>query len=131
MIFAADRKPGGHSVGGTPTAAETDLLNLALIGTTAKKWREANPTGVLNGENIRDMASINELALLSNLEILNSILMKNEVQKKDRFIILSETVIDQKKTLDSIDIIKTLKKDNNSTFIDEQKKIVSRLLTSI
>lgn len=103
-------------------ADEADLLNIVLFGTTAKKWREANPTRVLNGENIRDMASINELAILSNLESLNSILIKNGVTKKDRFKILKETVHDQKRTLDSMDLIKSLKKGNSSTFIDEQKK---------
>lgn len=103
-------------------ADEADLLNIVVFGTTAKKWREANPTRSLNGENIRDMASINELAILSNLESLNSILIKNGLSKKDRFKILKETVADQKKTLDSIDVIKSIKKEKNSTFIDEQKK---------
>lgn len=102
-------------------ADEADLLNIALFGTTAKQWRDANPSRVLNGENIRDMASINELAILSNLESLNSILIKNGLPKRDRFKILRETVIDQKKTLDGIDIVKTLKKENESTFIDHQK----------
>lgn len=103
-------------------ADEADLLNIALFGTTAKQWREANPSRVLNGENIRDMASINELAILSNLESLNSILIKNGLSKKDRFKILRETVNDQKKTLDSIDMVKTIKKENSSSFIDYQKQ---------
>lgn len=103
-------------------ADEADLLNIALFGTTAKQWRDANPSRVLNGENIRDMASINELAILSNLESLNSILIKNGLPKKDRFKILRETVIDQKKTLDSIDMVKSIKKESHSTFIDHQQK---------
>jgi hypothetical protein len=103
-------------------ADEADLLNIVLFGTTAKQWREANPTRALNGENIRDMASINELAILSNLESLNSILIKNGLPKKDRFKILRETVIDQKKTLDSIDFLKTIKKETDATFIEEQQK---------
>ena len=102
-------------------ADEADLLNIVLFGCTAKQWRDNNPQRVLNGENIRDMASINELAVLSNLESLNSILIKNGLAKKDRFKILRETAIDQKKTLDSIDIVKTLKKETPSTFIDYQK----------
>ena len=102
-------------------ADEADMLNIALFGTTAKQWREANPTNALRGENIRDMASINELAILSNLESLNSILIKNGLSKKDRFKILRETVLDQKRSLDSIDIVKTLKKTSDSTFIDHQK----------
>lgn len=103
-------------------ADEADLLNIVLFGTTAKQWRQANPTRALNDENIRDMASINELAILSNLESLNSILIKNGLPKKDRFKILRETVTDQKKTLDSIDFLKTIKKESDSTFVDNQKK---------
>lgn len=102
-------------------ADEADLLNILLFGTTAKQWREDNPTRVFAGENIRDMASINELTILSNLESLNSILIKRGVTKNERFKILKETIADQKKTLDSVDLIKSLKRESNSTFIDHQK----------
>lgn len=102
-------------------ADEADLLNIALFGCTAKQWREVNPGRVLNGENIRDMASINELAILSNLESLNSILIKNGLPRKDRFKILRETVVDQKRSLDSVDIVKSIKKVSESTFIEHQK----------
>jgi hypothetical protein len=101
-------------------ADEVDLLNIALFGITAKRWRETYPDRALNGENLRDMASINELAILSNLESLNSILIKNGLPKKERFKILRETVVDQRKTLDSLDTIKTLKKETHSTFVDYQ-----------
>jgi hypothetical protein len=99
-------------------ADEADLLNLVLFRCTAKQWRDANPERVLQGENIRDMASINELAILSNLESLNSILIKNDVSKRERFKILNDTAKDQKETLDKIDFIKSLKKENESTFLD-------------
>lgn len=102
---------------------EADLLNIVLFGCTAKDWRELNPTRVLNGENIRDMASINELAILSNIESLNSTLIKNGLTKKHRFKILSDTVKEQRETLDKIDFINTIKKENNSTFIDAKKKL--------
>lgn len=102
---------------------EADLLNIVLFGCTAKDWRELNPTRVLNGENIRDMASINELAILSNIESLNSTLIKNELTKKHRFKILTDTVKEQRETLDKIDFISSLKKENNSTFIDAKKKL--------
>ena len=52
------------------------MLNIIMFGCTAKQWREANPQRVLNGENIRDMTSINELAILANIESLNSSLIK-------------------------------------------------------
>lgn len=103
-------------------AEEADLLNVALFGCTAKQWRESNPQRALNGENIRDMASINELAILTNLESLNATLIKNGIDKKNRLRILFETVKDQKETLDKIDYIKSIKKVSDSTFIDEQKQ---------
>lgn len=41
-------------------ANEADVLNVAMIGMTAKQWREANPE---QKGNIRDYASINDLSL--------------------------------------------------------------------
>ena len=104
-------------------AEEADLLNIVLFGCTAKQWREANPQRVLNGENIRDMASINDLTILSILESLNSALIKSKIDKKNRFKILLETVKDQRKSLESIDIMKSIKKLSNSTYIDVDKNI--------
>lgn len=104
-------------------ADEADLLNIVLFGCTSKDWRQSNPSRVLKGENIRDMASINDLAILSNIESLNSTLIKNGLSKKYRFRILSETVKEQRETLEKIDIIKSLKKENESTFIEAQKKL--------
>jgi hypothetical protein len=106
-------------------AEEADLLNIVLFGCTAKQWREANPQKVLNGENIRDMASINDLTILSNIESLNSSLIKNKIDKKNRFKILLETVKDQRKSLESIDIIKSLKKISDTTFFNAQNKSVT------
>ncbi|GGP06246.1 hypothetical protein GCM10010992_25690 [Cloacibacterium rupense] len=103
-------------------AEEADLLNIVLFGCTAKQWREANPQRVLNGENIRDMASINELAILTNLESLNATLIKNKLTKKERFRILLDTAKEQRETLEKIDYMKSIKKISDSTFIDEQHK---------
>jgi len=103
-------------------ADEADLLNLVLFRCTAKQWRDLNPQRALSGENIRDMASINELTILSNLENLNSILIQNGLSKRDRFKILNETAQEQKQTLDSIDFMKSIKKEKDSTFIDKQKE---------
>ena len=101
-------------------ANEADMLNLIMFGCTAKQWREANPQRTLNGENIRDMASINELAILSNMETLNSQLIKQEIDKKGRFRILSEMAKEQRKVLDSYDFIKSVKKTSDSSLIDSQ-----------
>lgn len=65
-------------------AEEADLINLALFGTTAKKWSENNPTRALQGENLRDSASINELIVLSNLESYNAQMIKEGTQKEER-----------------------------------------------
>tara|TARA_R110002096_G_scaffold404542_1_gene602391 strand:- start:99 stop:983 length:885 start_codon:yes stop_codon:yes gene_type:complete len=104
-------------------ADEADLLNIALFGCTAKQWKELNPTKVLNGENIRDMASINEFAILSNIESLSSTLIKNNITKKNRLKILVDTVREQKETLDKIDIVKSLKKESGTTFIDAKRNL--------
>ena len=104
-------------------ADEADLLNLALFGITAKQWRESNPQRALQGENIRDIASINELIILSNIENLNAILLKNNMSKKDRLKILSETAREQRKILDK-DYLRSIKKLNDKTFIDEQNKLL-------
>ncbi len=112
-------------------ADEADLLNLVLFRCTAKQWRDLNPDRHLNGENIRDMASINELAVLSSLENLNSILIKNGLSKKDRFKILNETAKEQLENLNKVDLIKSIKKENSTTFIDASevvKKTMSRRL---
>lgn len=104
-------------------ANEADLLNIVLFGCTAKQWREANPKRVLNGENIRDMASINELAILSNMESLNSTLIKNGLSKKDRFKILADTVKEQKVSLDSMDYLKSIKRISGETYIEPPRAI--------
>lgn len=102
-------------------ADEADMLNIVMFGCTAKQWRDANPQRVLEGENIRDMASINELAILSNIENLNSIFIKQGINKKTRMRLLSITVLEQKNILDKIDILKTIKKQTENTFIDITK----------
>ena len=108
-------------------ADEADLLNIALFGCTAKQWKQANPTSALNGENIRDMASINELAILSNIESLSSTLIANNISKANRLRILSQTVQEQRKTLDEIDIVKSLKKESETTYIDAKNKTEDEL----
>ena len=100
---------------------EADLLNIVMFGCTAKQWREANPKRALKGENLRDIASINDLAILSNLETLNAMLIKHGLTKKERARILIETAKEQKKVLDSINFMNSIKKVNDATFLDAQK----------
>ncbi|WP_347714820.1 KilA-N domain-containing protein [Prevotella denticola] len=100
---------------------EADLLNIVMFGCTAKQWREANPKRALKGENLRDIASINDLAILSNLETLNAMLLKHGLPKKERARILIETAKEQKKVLDSVNFMNSIKKVNDATFLDAQK----------
>lgn len=103
-------------------ASEADMLNLIMFGCTAKTWREYNSERVLNGENIRDMASINDLAILSNLESLNAILMKQGMDREARYKVLKETAEQQRAHLEQYDYIKSLKKLDDTTYIEEENK---------
>ena len=101
---------------------EADLLNVALFNCTAKDWREANPDLVKKSMNIRDIASINELAILSNLETLNAEMIKEKIIKNDRFRKLREIAKYQSSVLEGQDFMKTLKKLNDSTYIEQKKR---------
>ncbi len=102
-------------------ADEADMLNLVMFGCTARQWRTLNPQRALLGENIRDMASINELNIISNLESLNATLIKQGVSKKERFAMLSETAKEQRTLLGQYDYIKSIKKIDNTTYVDVSK----------
>jgi len=77
-------------------ASEADVLNMALFGTTAKEWREANPdkTG-----NIRDYADISQLVCLSNLENLNALFIGENLPQADRLVKLNTIAIHQMRLL--------------------------------
>ena len=62
-------------------ADEADVINVALFGMTAKKWREKNPN--LEG-NIRDYTDILHLVILSNLEVLNANMIDNGIIQSER-----------------------------------------------
>jgi hypothetical protein len=103
-------------------AEEADLLNVALFKTTARDWRTVNPEMAEKNLNIRDMASINELAILSNLETMNAQMIREGLPKEERFFKLSDIAQYQLSVLNDNDFIKSLKKLNERTFVDEQKK---------
>jgi len=104
-------------------ADEADLLNVALFGCTAKQWRNANPELNEKNLNIRDFASINELAVLSNLESLNAELIRNRISKEKRFHQLHEIAVYQTSILNNKDYLKSIKRENQTTFIKEQKRL--------
>lgn len=87
-------------------ASEADLLNMALLGKTAKQWRDENPD--LEG-NIRDFASIEQLVVLSNLESINSILIQQGLSQSHRLQQLNAIAITQMTSLINNSNIKKLK----------------------
>jgi hypothetical protein len=86
-------------------ANEADLLNVALFGMTAKKWREKNPK---SKGNIRDYATIEQLVVLSNLESINALLIREGLLQKDRILKLNNTAIIQMKSLLADNVVKKL-----------------------
>lgn len=87
-------------------ADEADMLNMALFGMTAAKWRENNPG---KQGNIRDNARLEQLVVLSNLESINSMLIRHGVSQGERLIKLNEMAIVQMKSLLKNDGLKRLK----------------------
>ena len=77
-------------------AEETDVLNMALFGMTAKQWRAGNTD---KQGNIRDYANINELICLANLENINSIYINEGIIQSERLIRLNKIAISQMKIL--------------------------------
>ncbi len=87
-------------------ANETDLLNVALFGKTAKEWREQNPN---KKGNIRDYATLEQLVVLSNMESINALLIKQELPQNERILQLNKVAITQMKSLLSSNSMKNLK----------------------
>jgi KilA-N domain len=88
-------------------ANEADLLNLAVFGTTARQWREANPDAK---GNIRDSATEQELQVLSNMESANALLIDNGFNKEERFAILSKRAARELDILGEVKAAQGLKK---------------------
>jgi len=82
------------------------MLNVALFGTTAKQWREANPEAE---GNIRDMATIEQLVVLSNLESINAVLLHQGLPQSERLLQLNNIAITQMKSLVQNSSFKKLK----------------------
>jgi hypothetical protein len=61
--------------------------------------------------------------LLSNLEALNAEMIKGQVIKEERFYRLREIAKHQLSVLNDKDFLKTLKKINESVYVENKKKI--------
>ena len=90
-------------------AEEADVLNVAMFGTTARQWREANPE--LKG-NIRDYATINELICLSNMENINAVLIDEGIPQGERLVKLNQVAIQQMRVLEGDGARKLLTDEN-------------------
>ena len=88
-------------------ANESDVLNVALLGITAKKWREKNKNK--NG-NIRDSADVRQLVCLANLESMNAELIKQKIAQVERLCLLNSMAITQMKSLTNNNTLKKLSK---------------------
>jgi hypothetical protein len=77
-------------------ANEADLLNVALFGSTAKQWRDANPK--LEG-NMRDNATIEQLLVLANIESLNAEFIHMGLSQGERLLKLNAIAIRQMRVL--------------------------------
>ena len=87
-------------------ANEADLLNVALLGITAKEWRNNNSDK--NG-NIRDYATLEQLVVLSNMESINALLIQQNLPQNERLVQLNRVAILQMKSLAVNSTIKKLK----------------------
>lgn len=87
-------------------ANEADVLNVAMLGMTAKQWREQKQE--LKG-NIIDYASLQQLIVLSNLESLNAEFIRMSISRDERVERLHAVAkIQLQSLLDTIDSVKQL-----------------------
>lgn len=93
-------------------ASEADMLNVALFGITAKKWREDNPD---KKGNIRDYATLQQLLVLANMESYNAILIEQKKEMPERLQLLRDLAVRQMETISGLSIDKL-------PMIDEDKK---------
>lgn len=93
---------------------ESDIVNVALFGMTAKEWREANPN--LKG-NIRDYTDLLHLVILNNLENINAELINMNISQQERLIKLNSIAIKQ------INILNSNKSFDNLRYIEKDKKV--------
>ena len=82
-------------------ANEADLLNVALFGMTAKKWRDLNKG---KQGNIRDYATLQQLLVLANLESYNAMLIGQNQPQPERLKLLRELAVRQLNTFSTLSI---------------------------
>jgi hypothetical protein len=103
---------------GIEYATEADLLNICVFKCTAKQWNDINIEHKKAGLNIRDFASINELVVIANLESINSEMIKLEAPRTQRFQLMNKMAHDQLQQLIKLDIVKSVRKENQQTYLN-------------
>ena len=82
-------------------ANETDMLNVALFGKTAKQLKDEHPS--VKG-NMRDVATLNQLLVLANLESYNAILINQGKSQKERMELLRQLTVQQLQILETVSL---------------------------
>jgi len=90
-------------------AEETDVLNVALFGMTAKEWRDNNKELSKTG-NIRDYTDLLHLVILNNLQNTNAELIENNIPQSERLIRLNNSARRQMRILQNNKNINELEK---------------------
>jgi hypothetical protein len=91
-------------------ASEADLLNVALFGKTASKWKKENTE---KKGNMRDYATLEHLVVFSNMESINALLIHQGLPQPERLIELNKIAITQMTSLINNKQIKQLKKGSH------------------
>ncbi len=106
-------------------AEETDVLNVALFGMTAKEWREKNPELAKNG-NMRDYTDLLHLVILSNLEIINASLISDNISQSERLIKLNNNArmqmeaLRNNKNIKDLELLQEKINENNKVLIENK-----------
>ena len=112
----------------TVYASESDVLNMALFGITAKEWREANAdrTG-----NIRNYADISQLVSLSNLENLNAHFISENISQQERLVKLNTIAIHQMKLLTEDNLLGKIEYGSGDYTRDRKKSFEKKTVKQI
>lgn len=112
-------------------ANNAEMMNVAVFGITSKEWKSKNPKAVLEGFNIRDIATIPQLTVLANIESYHSILIKQGLSPGDRLKRLKEEATSQLRALSNykysypIESPNTIYLEQTSTFDQQLKGLLS------
>ena len=105
-------------------AEETDVLNVALFGMTAKEWRNNNPKLAKKG-NIRDYTDLLHLVILNNLQNTNAELIENGISQSERLVRLNSSAKRQMNVLQNNKNIRELenlqKQVNDEKYLSNDK----------